>query len=199
MKVYTKTGDEGTTGLYDGSRASKNEIFFDVLGELDELSSRVGMLCALFPQDLEDSNMMMSQFRKIQSTIQDINSIVGSVRMVVPFITKEQVNELEFNIDFMEEKNPKLTKFILPGVTPADAQAHLCRTQARKVERYLWELHNSEGKVVLKRGRKEEELNLSTIDIHENIMCYMNRLSDFFFVLARWVCSSQDIEDCFAN
>ena len=149
MKVYTKTGDQGETSLYDGSRAPKYAINFEVLGEIDELSSRIGMLCAY---------MTDKKLRKIQRTLQDFNSHIATIDQEskrLPELSPDLVTELEASIDEMEKENTKLTKFILPGVTNFDAQAHLCRTQARKAERALAVLHStSEVLVVTKKGQR---------------------------------------------
>ena len=106
--------------------------------------------------------------------------------------------KIEEWIDFMEFYNPKLTKFILPGVRQEDSQAQLCRTQTRKVERYLWELHDTDNKLKV-YNKDKEQLDLKPITISQNITKYANRLSDFFFVLSRYLCSVQGVEDCFYN
>jgi cob(I)alamin adenosyltransferase len=175
MKIYTKTGDGGQTSLYDGSRALKSSISFQVLGEIDELSARIGLLCSHLPETLI--------LRKIQRTLQDFNSHIATIdkkNKKLPDLSEDLVTELEKSIDEMEKTNTKLTKFILPGVTESDAIAHLCRTQARKVERYLIELKNQ-----------------NVTDIPTIIFPYMNRVSDFFFVFARWICHTSGKQDCF--
>ena len=175
MKIYTKTVDGGQTSLYDGSRALKCSIAFQVLGEIDEFSARIGLLCAQLP----DTFIL----RKIQRTLQDFNSHIATIDKTnrkLPELSEDLVTELEKNIDEMEKTNTKLTKFILPGVTAPDALAHLCRTQARKVERYLIELKNQ-----------------NVTDIPIIIFTYMNRISDFLFVFARWICQTSGKEDCF--
>lgn len=211
MKIYTKTGDAGTSSLYDGGRVMKNCIFFNVLGELDELSSRIGMLCALIPDTKEyylhlDEQMRLffreqKFMRKIQSNIQDINTIIATVdpvKSALYQITSEDVKDLERWIDHMETFNTKLTQFVLPGSTMVDAQAQLCRTQTRKVERYLWELHNSTE--VLQKGVKQpvsETIDLSKIRLDNMLFAYINRLSDFFFVMARYLGFVQKAEEHF--
>jgi len=175
MKIYTKTGDSGNTSFFDGSRAPKYSMAFQVLGEIDELSARIGLLCT----HLEDTNMM----RKIQRTLQDFNSHIATVDKTnkkLPILSENLVLELEKMIDEMENTNTKLTKFILPGVTPADALSHLCRTQSRKAERYMIEYCTTESVI-----------------LPECMFKYMNRLSDFFFVFARWICKSFGKADCF--
>lgn len=205
MKVYTKTGDVGTSSLYDGKRIAKNTIIFDVLGELDELSCRIGMLCTLVPNTgfLEEHNRdgLIKFLRDVQSTIQDINSIIATTDKegkTLPEIIEQDVLKIEEWIDFMENYNPKLTKFILPGVRQEDAQAQLCRTQTRKVERYLWELHDTDNKLKV-YNKDKQHIDLKPITIPENVTKYINRLSDFFFVLSRYLCFVQGTEDCFYN
>lgn len=199
MKVYTKTGDKGTSSLYDGSRTSKDSIIFDTIGELDELTSRIGFLITLLTEKEEN---IVPILRKSQKIIQDINTIIATVKTenkVLPEITEEYITELEQYIDSFESKNSKLTKFILPGVTMMDAQAQLCRTQTRKSERFLWYLHNTEEDMSVFIGKKEENVSLEIINIDMNIMKYMNRLSDFFFVLGRFLCKNQGFNDAFAS
>lgn len=199
MKVYTKTGDKGTSSLYDGSRTSKDSIIFDTIGELDELTSRIGFLITLLTEKEEN---IVPILRKSQKIIQDINTIIATVKTenkVLPEITEEYITELEQYIDSFESKNSKLTKFILPGVTMMDSQAQLCRTQTRKSERFLWYLHNTEEDMSVFIGKKEENVSLEIINIDMNIMKYMNRLSDFFFVLGRFLCKNQGFNDAFAS
>ena len=174
MKIYTTTGDSGQTSFFDGKRAPKYSTAFQVLGEVDELSARIGLLCT----HLEDTTMM----RKIQRILQDFNSHIATLDKTnrkLPILPDSLVSELEETIDEMEKSNPKLTKFILPGVTIADSVAHLCRTQTRKTERYLIEYRMTES-----------------AELPEIIFKYMNRLSDFFFVFARWICNNSGKTDC---
>lgn len=194
MKIYTKGGDKGTTSLYDGSRAPKSAINFQVIGEMDELSVRIGTLhasingahSAVVSTDFSVGGRPLSDLlRKIQCALQDLNSLFAVTRKTskrLPSIDENTVHDLEKVIDSMEEELPPLTKFILPGVTLIDSYAHACRTQTRKVERLFVELCLVE----------EWEC------VHADMMgSYLNRLSDFFFVLARWICHSSGESDCF--
>lgn len=198
MKVYTKTGDKGTTSLYDGNRAPKFIIIFKLLGEIDELSSRIGMLTVHSEKILENDDMKLSDvLRKVQRTLQDFNSYIATVEQKnkkLPNIEPDLVNELEEYIDKMESENSKLTKFILPGVTLSDAQAHLCRTQARTSERTLCELLNT-SEILTVRKKDSNYMSLEDFYIPDVIPKYMNRLSDFFFVFARYICKIQGVED----
>lgn len=203
MKVYTKTGDSGETSLYDGSRAPKYAINFEVLGEMDELSSRIGMLCALLQDNetMEARLYMLPLLRKIQRTLQDFNSHIATLDpdscKRIPVLSEDLVTELEAKIDDMERVNPKLIRFILPGKNQDDAQAHLCRTQARKTERALTHLHNTEEILTVMKKGERSHFALEEFKVPEVILKYMNRLSDFFFVLARYVCVMQGEEDLF--
>ena len=176
VKIYTKTGDKGTTSLYDGQRVPKYNINLDVVGEIDELSSRIGMLCAL-----SRKNKMLPVLRKIQCLLQNFNSYIATEDKKgkkLPDIKDTIIKELEIIIDDLDYKNANLTKFILPGVMQDDAQAQLCRIQTRKVERKLLLLIKEKNDLV-----------------PDIIRIYINRLSDFFFVLARWYCASRGIKD----
>ena len=187
MKIYTKTGDGGMSYLYDGSRLYKDNIIFSILGENDELNARIGKLWSVIEEnDYKSFYVTLDDIRDIQSSIEIINSNIATPSFIdndgiikkkkeCQTISKDMIENLEKNIDFMQKHIPKLTKFILPGVTVADSESHLCRTQTRKCERMIW-------------SYVKENNNI----IDENILVYMNRLSDFFFVLSRYICHSLD-------
>ena len=202
MKVYTKTGDAGMTSLYDGTRASKHVVNFSVIGEIDELSSRIGMLCALMSTETGEEvliNEKIGLLRKIQRVLQDFNSYIATIdrsNRSLPPLDDSWVSDLEAEIDEMELYNPKLTKFIIPGVKQSDAQSHLCRTQARKVERCVLELSEWKEEIMVMKGKNNKEVSLDEL-VPEMMLKYMNRLSDFFFVFARWLCYQRGDEDCF--
>lgn len=191
MKVYTKTGDKGTSSLYDGNRLEKDSIFFCVLGNIDELSSHVGMLCAL-----TNISEVLEQLRRIQRVLQNIGSEIATVdrtNRTVISIEQEEVIFLEECIDKMEQINSPLTSFILPGVNQDDAQSHICRSVTRRVERSLWELQKSKKMIT---GRKAI-INMEEYVMNDNILKFVNRLSDYFFVLARYLCVMKGCQDCF--
>jgi cob(I)alamin adenosyltransferase len=185
--VYTKTGDNGNTSLYCGKRVEKDKEIFNILGEIDELSSRIGYLYSLTSKYEPTFNNLFetfrtsnshydinSQLRQIQQYLQDINSVIATEskkkRQKLTKISSDNISELEKNIDEIDSKNPPLKNFILPGKTQKDAQAHLCRTQTRKIERMLW--------LFFRNTDRENK---------EQILIYINRLSDYFFVLARFL------------
>lgn len=211
MKIYTRTGDKGATSLYDGSRIGKNEYIFEVLGELDELSSRIGLLHSFIldsrasftkKESLPDVVVFL---RNVQRIIQDVNSIVATIKPVsrtLPHVSLDHIAEIEKYIDELDKENPKLTKFILPGVTVIDSQSQLCRTQARKVERFLWKLNSAHYSIKCINSNHDDNdipeiIDFSNVVIDDNITKYFNRLSDFFFVLSRWLCGQLGHTDAF--
>ena len=212
-KIYTKNGDNGITRLYDGTELLKSNTICCVIGEIDELSSRIGIVYSLIPEKMNHNHGIKSRniqtvvktgqvigcgsrervspervsicyfnisniITKIQKTLQQINSILSKNSATEEDIPHINIKNLEEYIDFMSVDIPTLTKFILPGVTQCDAQVHICRTQTRKVERFLVQIKTD-------------------IALGENIYKYMNRLSDFFFVMARWICYKENLSDRF--
>jgi cob(I)alamin adenosyltransferase len=159
-KIYTKTGDNGETGLYDGSRLAKTEPIFDVLGTLDELSSHIGVLIAC---NVATTTLRL---RRLQQILLNIGSVIATPNTdgrILPDISSI-VDSLESYIDDMDATLPPLTQFLLVGGgNVAESQAHVCRTCARRAEREF-----------LKSG----------ID-NDVIRIFLNRLSDYFFTLAR--------------
>ena len=194
MKLYTKTGDSGLSSLYGGGRATTHSIVFNAVGEIDELASRIGMACAY-----SQTNFLIQQkLRKIQRNLQDINTIIATVDKKgkkLPEFGEDKVKELEELIDNCESFNDPLTQFILPGVNQLDAQLQLCRTQARKTERVLCEVKDRDISVMY---GKNTSMILS-VEINSSIMKYFNRLSDYFFAIARYACKSAGDKDCFLN
>lgn len=182
IKIYTKKGDEGKTSLYDVGRISKSDLTFDLLGDLDELSASIGLLvvsCSKITtgDDPKDPKNVVRILRRIQHLLLDMGSNVATVsrRKKVIHTSEEEVKLLENCIDFYTESCPKLTDFILTGYTLADSHAHLCRSIARRVERNLWKLNT--------------QVNYLEKEVH--LFQYINRLSDFFFALARYLCVVQ--------
>lgn len=159
-KIYTKTGDDGTTGLGDGSRIPKNHPRAEAMGEVDELNCQVGMLIAQLPEQDE----LLPLLERIQHDLFDLGG-----ELAVPgyeILKPERVTALESWLDRYNEDLPALKNFILPGGSPSAAQAHLARAICRRAERRLVSLHQQEP-------------------INETPRLYVNRLSDLMFVLAR--------------
>jgi cob(I)alamin adenosyltransferase len=194
MKIYTKTGDKGKTSSYDGKILPKEAIIFQIIGEIDELSSRIGMACSHCTQYL-----IQKQLRTIQSVLQNINTNIATIdkhKKTIPEIQITLVEHLEKQIDSMEKNNSPLTKFILPGVTVLDSFLHSCRTQTRKCERLICQLNSEQS---LLQDSSGDHNVLGNMAVDSNILKYINRLSDFFFVMARYVCKNSNEPDCFLD
>jgi cob(I)alamin adenosyltransferase len=168
MKIYTKTGDNGTTGLIGGTRVKKTDARLEAYGTVDELNSFVGLLLT---NDLPDST------KNTLYTIQNKLFVIGSFLAtdiektsinLISLLTETDVIMLENEIDTMNEMLPELRNFILPGGNPASALAHICRTITRRAERKIQAVTDNYQQV-------------------EHLSEYVNRLSDYFFVLARFI------------
>ena len=174
-KIYTRNGDNGTTGLGDGSRVPKNHLRVECLGEIDELNSVIGLILT---EKLPD---------EIHSDLTQIQHILFNVggEIAVPgfsLITKEQTSDLETMLDRCNEDLPALKEFILPGGSKASTYCHLARSVCRRAERRIYELNQ-----FLSEQESEEPL--------VNISHYINRLSDYLFVVARYINKSNNIND----
>lgn len=180
-KIYTKTGDGGTTGLLSGSRVSKSDQRLEAYGQIDHLNSMVGILI----QHLDGKPVFKSDrdlLEKIQNKLFNIGSLLACPgkdrqKFNLKDIELKEVEILENSIDNMTEGLPKLVNFILPGGTLPAAHAHLCRTQTRNIER-----------VMTSPQFKEE-------DIPKGCLIYVNRLSDYFFALARSINGKLNTEE----
>ncbi len=159
-KIYTRTGDDGTTGLGDGSRIAKNHPRAEAMGTVDELNCQVGMLIAQLAED-DDLQPILE---RIQHDLFDLGGelAVPGYELVKP----ERVTALEACLDQYNDDLPALKNFILPGGSAGAAQAHLARAVCRRAERCLVELHQEEP-------------------ITDTARLYINRLSDLMFVFAR--------------
>ena len=166
-KIYTRTGDDGTTSLVGGGRVSKHARRPSAFGEVDELNSVLG-LARLHCREGEHLQPLDSQLFRIQNDLFDLGADLATVNETAPAlrITQVQVTRLEQEIDAVNANLQPLTSFILPGGTPLAAWLHLGRTVARRAERQMTKL------------AVEEPVN-------EAAMQYINRVSDLLFVLAR--------------
>lgn len=165
MKIYTKTGDEGKTSLLGGSRVAKYHLRIESYGTVDELNTAVGML-----RSMELSPGIAEVLIEIQNKLFTIGSQLasepGEPKFEIPKLLGEDTVYLETRIDKMEEDLPVMRNFVLPGGHPSVAQAHVARCICRRAERIVLHL-------------KDES------DVPVEIPIYLNRLSDFFFVLSR--------------
>ncbi|HYH43059.1 MAG TPA: cob(I)yrinic acid a,c-diamide adenosyltransferase [Burkholderiales bacterium] len=158
-KIYTRTGDDGTTGLADGSRVTKDALRVEAMGDVDELNSVMGLVLAeSLPEDLRASLLA------VQHDLLDLGG-----ELCLPghtILTEAHVARLEQELDRLNADLPVLKDFVLPGGSRAAAAAHLARTVCRRAERKL---------VALARSEK----------IAPHVLHYLNRLSDLMFVAAR--------------
>lgn len=164
-KIYTRTGDNGTTGMADGSRVSKADLRFDAMGKIDLLNSQIGLLRAYLQQDNHP------EFDPLLSRLQhQLFNLGGELAMPdYQGILPNYVNELEQQIDQWNADLPYLKEFILPAGSISTSQVHIARCLARDSERLLVEL-------------QQRDSNVSAISLQ-----FINRLSDWLFVLARVV------------
>lgn len=175
MKIYTKTGDKGTTSLVGGTRVSKYDMRLHAYGTTDELNSWVGMVADTC--GLKETAVYL---RKVQSTLFDIGSNLaseeGQTIIALPQLSESNITEMEEKIDEMNKVLPVLRTFILPGGDVSVSNCHLARTVCRRAERWVVEL--SEG---------------SKVD--PQIAKFLNRLSDYLFVLARYVGYQKNVDE----
>jgi cob(I)alamin adenosyltransferase len=167
MKIYTRTGDDGTTGLFGGRRVAKSDPRIECYGTVDELNATLGMAAALAPAGL---GAMLAQ---IQNELFVIGSHLATPQddtrrlAQVPDLDEGAIKRLESQIDAADAELPALRNFILPGGSDAAARLHLARTVCRRAERLLVAFSGEQA-------------------IEPLIVQYLNRLSDWLFVYARW-------------
>lgn len=174
MKIYTKTGDKGKTSLFGKARVEKDDIRIEAYGTVDELNSQIGMLISLI-----DNGELKSQLVIIQSKLFDLGSNLAADpdgNFDLPKVSAQNSNQLEEWIDQMNTKLDPLKSFILPSGSRACASAHICRTICRRAERRTVSL-------------------AKTADVDPNIIVYLNRLSDYFFVAARFLLKLDGVEE----
>jgi cob(I)alamin adenosyltransferase len=175
MKIYTKTGDKGKTGLIGGTRVSKGDLRIETYGTVDELNAFIGLI-----RDNKESHDFQNELHVIQDRLFTIGSILATdaskSKMNLPTVREEDIGALEFLMDSMNEDMPELKHFILPGGHVAVSHCHLARCVCRRAERFC--------------VRLGEE-----IELNEIVVRYLNRLSDYLFVLARYIGFKNNIEE----
>ncbi len=177
MKIYTKTGDKGETGLFGGPRVRKDDPRIESYGDVDELNAVLGLVRSFKPPHEADQEL-----KKIQNDLFDIGAVLATPDRkrlqgkAGSFVGAEDVSFLEKSIDRMEADLPPLQTFVLPGGAGAAAALHLARTVCRRAER----------RIVSLSAREE---------VGAEILIYMNRLSDYLFVLARWINQKTGVAD----
>lgn len=174
MKIYTKTGDKGTTSLIGGKRVAKYHSRIEAYGTVDELISNIGLLR---DQDIDQESKHF--LIDIQDNLMNCASILAAdcsdCKIQIPKILPKDINALELEIDRMETLLEPLTSFVLPGGHPIVSLCHVCRTICRRSERIIIKL--------------TEET-----PVPEDLVIYINRLSDFLFVLSRKLAKELNIE-----
>jgi len=172
MKVYTKTGDKGTTALFGGTRVPKHHIRIESYGTVDELNSHIGLI-----RDQDISTLYKNVLIEVQDRLFTVGAILatppeketlknGQPRLQNLGITEHNIEFLEKEIDIMEESLPPMTHFVLPGGHTTVSYCHIARCVCRRAERLAVHLHETEP-------------------TDELVIKYLNRLSDYLFVLAR--------------
>jgi cob(I)alamin adenosyltransferase len=168
MKIYTKTGDDGTTGLFGAGRIPKDHLRIEAYGTVDELNAVLG-ICLAQPE-METLSALKTFLVTLQNTLFVVGGDLASpveTEYPVPRVTAAHILSIEAQIDAFDASLPPLKVFILPGGHPIAAHLHLCRTVTRRAERICVALH------------RQEPLSSPVIQ-------FLNRLSDFFFTAARW-------------
>jgi cob(I)alamin adenosyltransferase len=178
MKIYTKTGDTGQTSLFGGGRVPKSHPRVEAYGTVDELNSVLGVVRGKL--DAGDLSRLLG---RIQNTLFDIGAHLATSRpdnpktaSYLPRIPSSRVEDLEGWIDRLDADLPPLRAFILPGGSDAAAWAHVARSVCRRAERRVVALAAAES-------------------VDPEIVCYLNRLGDLLFVIARWLNRHQGIPD----
>lgn len=161
MRLYTKTGDKGTTGIVGGQRVGKNDLIIQTVGELDELNCTLGMALT---QDLDEKSSAL--LIHVQSAVFDAGAEVSSLG-TIPGDYQKLIADLESGIDSMSDQLPVMRNFILPGGCAASASLHLARAVCRRAERSLTEMNQGHS-------------------LTPELMAFINRLSDWLFASARY-------------
>ncbi len=175
MKIYTKTGDKGNTSLLSGERVPKYHDRIEAYGTIDELNSFVGLLRSANLQK-EDNEFLI----KIQHHLFNIGSLLAlgdkKVKFQMPEITEKDILEIEQEMDKIDNQLPPLKSFVLPGGEQSVAYCHVCRTICRRAERLIVRISIEHS-------------------INEQLTKYINRLSDYFFLLSRKIANEKSFEE----
>ena len=178
--VYTKTGDKGTTALVGGTRVAKTHIRLEAYGTVDELNAQLGVLFTYLTDEKDKATVLNIQHKLFTigshlATDQD-NTALGAASIV----TARHIGELEQEIDRIDEALPPLQAFVIPGGSRGAAVCHVCRTVCRRAERRILALSE-------------------TCQTSPEVLSYMNRLSDYLFVLSRRINITEKSGEIFWN
>lgn len=179
--IYTFTGDNGTTSLVGGQRVSKTDCRLEAYGTIDELNSFVGLLAAS-PEITDDCRPMLID---IQNRLFNVGAYLATDNSATPDalamgVDDDKIKALEAEIDRIDEQLPKHFRFTLPGGSDGAARAHVCRTVTRRCERRILTL-------------------AATAPVNACVVKYINRLSDYFYVLARFIAINSENGEIFWN
>lgn len=182
-KIYTGTGDRGRTSLFSGERVPKSIERVEAYGDVDELNSILGILTGAFPEEISELGKEIQQF---QSDLLHLGAWLATTpgspsSATLIEISDEQINRLEIAIDRIEGKLPTLRSFILPGGHVSAAYAHMARTVCRRAERHVVRL--------IAEAHERDTENL------RGVIIFLNRLSDYLFVLARYCNRAMGVPD----
>ncbi len=175
--IYTCTGDGGTTSLVGGKRLPKDDVRIEAYGTVDELSAQVGVLAAM--SGIAPDQVDLLQF--VQNKLFNIGSYLAtdnSEPVEATGLTDADIERIERTIDRMDAELPPLRSFVLPGGTPVAAAAHVCRTVARRAERRIVSLSH-------------------VAPVDPRVLRFVNRLSDYFFVFARFNNVKSHVDEIF--
>jgi cob(I)alamin adenosyltransferase len=164
-RLYTRTGDDGTTGLAHGARVSKESARIRAYGSLDEVGAHLGLLEASLPAELDEFRSVVHQLQHELFVAQSELAVAPMGKPPAHLIEARHVRGLEAEIDRFDARHPELRSFVLPGGAPAAAHFHVTRTVARRAEREMWALHRSEP-------------------LRSELLQWVNRLSDLLFAMA---------------
>ena len=175
MKVYTKTGDKGTTSLFGGQRVPKHHIRIEAYGTVDELNSYIGLI-----RDQDIDKRSIETLIEVQDRLFTVGSILatepGNTKVKVPQLNAKDITFLENEIDAMNEHLPEMRSFVLPGGHTTVSYCHITRCVCRRAERLISHLGE-----------------LEVID--ELVLQYLNRLSDYLFVLGRKIVADKAVNE----
>lgn len=176
MKIYTKTGDTGQTGLIGGRRVSKADLRIDTYGTVDELNAWIGLL-----RDQATNGERRELLKEIQDRLFTVGAELATdpdkaPKQAIPSIVAADVTLLETSMDTMDDTLPELRAFVLPGGHPAVSFCHVARTVCRRAERLVISLHK-------------------TAPVDPLVIQYLNRLSDYLFVLSRKMAQELSVDE----
>lgn len=176
--IYTRTGDKGMTALIGGSRIKKSDPRIHLYGEVDELNSHIGMAASFL-----DEKYNKDLLHEIQSALFDLGSNLACENSIraqfkLPQLKEALISKIEKEIDQMDSTLEPLRTFVLPGGTPSASTFHVCRTVCRRVERQMVDFETQHPG-----------------EVPEGALVFINRLSDFFFVLSRTLNAAKKVEE----